>query len=72
MNLLITGANGFIGRALISRLLSERTPGERACLICGKYEGRAVPAWAGFPRPPGGHLIDDGSPAATCAARRWR
>jgi len=43
-----------------SRLLSGHTPCGRDCLICGKYEGRAVPAWAGFPRPPGGHLIDDG------------
>lgn len=42
-----------------SRLLSGRTPGERACLICAKYAGDPVPPWAGFPVPPGGHLIDD-------------
>ncbi len=44
-----------------SRLLSGRTPRERDCLVCGKYAGEAVPAWAGFPVPPGGHLIDDGT-----------
>jgi diadenosine tetraphosphate (Ap4A) HIT family hydrolase len=43
-----------------SRLLSERTPHERECLVCAKYSGRPVPAWAGFPIPPGGHLVDDG------------
>jgi diadenosine tetraphosphate (Ap4A) HIT family hydrolase len=44
-----------------SRLLSGRTPGERECLICAKYAGLPVPAWAGFPVPPGGHLVDDGT-----------
>lgn len=44
-----------------SRQLSDRTPRGRDCLICGKYEGRTVPAWAGFPVPPGGHLVDDGT-----------
>jgi diadenosine tetraphosphate (Ap4A) HIT family hydrolase len=43
-----------------TRLLSGRTPGGRECLVCAKYAGRPVPAWAGFPTPPGGHLVDDG------------
>ena len=42
-----------------SRLLSGRTPGGRECLICAKYAGRPVPAWAGFAVPPGRHLVDD-------------
>jgi diadenosine tetraphosphate (Ap4A) HIT family hydrolase len=46
-----------------SRLLSGRPAGERECLICAKYAGLPVPAWAGFAVPPGGHLFDDG---------RWR
>jgi diadenosine tetraphosphate (Ap4A) HIT family hydrolase len=45
----------------VSRLLSGRTPHERECLICAKYAGRSVPAWAGFAVPPGGHLVDDGT-----------
>lgn len=44
-----------------SRLLSSRTASGSVCLICAKYEGQAVPAWAGYPIPPGGHLIDDGT-----------
>jgi diadenosine tetraphosphate (Ap4A) HIT family hydrolase len=32
---------------------------EDACLVCRKYRGGAVPAWAGRAVPPGGHLIDD-------------
>ncbi|MBV2156635.1 HIT family protein [Kitasatospora sp. SUK 42] len=45
-----------------SRLLNGRSPdGQHQCLICGKYEGNTVPAWAGFPVPPGGHLVDDGT-----------
>ncbi|WP_405090092.1 hypothetical protein OG767_20760 [Micromonospora sp. NBC_01392] len=43
-----------------TRLLSGRTPEERQCLVCAKYAGLPVPAWAGFPVPPGGHLVDDG------------
>ncbi|MEE4542482.1 hypothetical protein V2S66_10965 [Streptomyces sp. V4-01] len=43
-----------------SRLLAGRTAHEPDCLICAKYEGRPVPAWAGYPVPPGGHLVDDG------------
>jgi diadenosine tetraphosphate (Ap4A) HIT family hydrolase len=42
-----------------SRLLSGRVPGAPTCLICGKYAGNPMPAWAGFPVPPGGHLVDD-------------
>lgn len=30
-----------------------------SCLICRKYAGGPVPAWAGWQFPPGGHLIDD-------------
>jgi diadenosine tetraphosphate (Ap4A) HIT family hydrolase len=45
----------------VSRLLTGRDPHERQCLICAKYAGRPVPAWAGFPVPPGGHLVDDGT-----------
>lgn len=41
-----------------TRLLSGRVPGDRECLICAKYAGKTVPAWAGFPVPPGGHLVD--------------
>jgi diadenosine tetraphosphate (Ap4A) HIT family hydrolase len=29
------------------------------CLICRKYTGGPVPAWAGWAEPPGGHLVDD-------------
>lgn len=43
-----------------TRLLSGREPRGRDCLICAKYDERPVPAWAGFPVPPGGHLVDDG------------
>lgn len=42
-----------------SRLLSGRTAAGRECLVCAKYAGRPVPAWAGFAAPPGGHLVDD-------------
>jgi diadenosine tetraphosphate (Ap4A) HIT family hydrolase len=42
-----------------SRLLAGRTAHEPDCLICAKYDGRPVPAWAGYPVPPGGHLVDD-------------
>lgn len=42
-----------------SRLLSGRAAGGRECLICAKYAGRPVPAWAGFAVPPGRHLVDD-------------
>ncbi|MDQ0956464.1 diadenosine tetraphosphate (Ap4A) HIT family hydrolase [Streptomyces sp. B4I13] len=44
-----------------SRLLDGRAPRAEDCLICGKYAGLPVPAWAGFPVPPGGHLVDDGT-----------
>lgn len=44
-----------------SRLLSGREPGGRECLVCAKYANLPVPAWAGFPTPPGGHLVDDGT-----------
>src|ERR1700685_190776 len=50
MNLLITGANGFIGRALISRLLSEDSarlaslsPIGRLTLIDLEFDGPEVP-----------------------------
>lgn len=43
-----------------SRLLTGREPRDQSCLICAKYAGEAVPAWAGFADPPGGHLVDDG------------
>ncbi len=46
-----------------SRLLSPNAPREHECLICVKYRGGAIPAYGGYPQPPGGHLIDDG---------RWR
>ncbi|MET7422529.1 DUF6182 family protein [Dactylosporangium sp. NPDC005555] len=44
-----------------TRLLDGRTPDGRQCLVCAKYAGAPVPAWAGLPVPPGGHLIDDGT-----------
>ncbi|MEU2436636.1 hypothetical protein ABZ595_10580 [Streptomyces rubradiris] len=44
----------------VSRLLGRHTAKDRHCLICAKYAGEPVPAWAGRPVPPGGHLIDDG------------
>ncbi len=43
-----------------SRLLAGRTAQQPDCLICAKYDDRPVPAWAGHPVPPGGHLVDDG------------
>src|ERR1700722_1160286 len=50
MNLLITGANGFIGRALTSRLLTERTaplaglgPIGRLTLIDLGFDGSEIP-----------------------------
>jgi diadenosine tetraphosphate (Ap4A) HIT family hydrolase len=48
----------------VSRLLSGgalQDPQEERCLICAKYAGQPVPAWAGRPEPPGGHLVDDGT-----------
>lgn len=45
----------------VGRLLSGATPQEGRCLICAKYAGEPVPAWAGRPVPPGGHLVDDGT-----------
>ncbi|MGD3112660.1 HIT family protein [Streptomyces sp. YGL11-2] len=47
--------------APVSRLLRNSTPLEERCLICEKYAGEPVPAWAGRPVPPGGHLVDDGT-----------
>ncbi|WP_406438028.1 hypothetical protein OHB14_56120 [Streptomyces sp. NBC_01613] len=44
-----------------SRLLSGRSPLPQDCLICRKYAGEPVPPWAGFAKPPGGHVIDDGT-----------
>jgi diadenosine tetraphosphate (Ap4A) HIT family hydrolase len=43
-----------------TRLLSGREPEGTSCLVCAKYAGDPVPAWAGYPVPPGGHLIDNG------------
>lgn len=43
-----------------SRLLEAFTPSEPHCHICVKYEGATLPAHAGHPTPPGGHLLDDG------------
>lgn len=45
----------------VSRLLSGGAPQEEHCLICAKYAEQPVPAWAGRPVPPGGHLVDDGT-----------
>ncbi|MFG3587502.1 hypothetical protein [Streptomyces sp. NPDC047990] len=45
----------------VSRLLGDVEGDPQRCLICAKYAGEAVPAWAGRPQPPGGHLIDDGT-----------
>ncbi|MEU9478090.1 hypothetical protein [Streptomyces sp. NPDC048191] len=45
----------------VSRLLGGSEPGQERCLICAKYAGEPVPAWAGRPVPPGGHLVDDGT-----------
>lgn len=48
----------------VSRLLSSgalQAPQEEHCLICAKYAGHPVPAWAGRSAPPGGHLVDDGT-----------
>ena len=47
----------------LSRLLDagagDTVGADAACLICRKYAGGMVPAWAGTAVPPGGHLIDD-------------
>lgn len=43
----------------VSRLLGGDASQQERCLICAKYAGEPVPAWAGHPVPPGGHLIDD-------------
>lgn len=43
-----------------SRLLDAFTPREPHCHICVKYQGGTLPAHAGYPTPPGGHLLDDG------------
>ncbi|MER5751335.1 hypothetical protein [Streptomyces sp. NPDC002088] len=45
----------------VSRLLGDSVPQQERCLICAKYAGEPVPAWAGRPVPPGGHLVDDGT-----------
>jgi diadenosine tetraphosphate (Ap4A) HIT family hydrolase len=45
----------------VSRLLGTSAPQQERCLICAKYAGETVPAWAGRPVPPGGHLVDDGT-----------
>ncbi|MCF3124275.1 hypothetical protein IPZ68_31870 [Streptomyces arenae] len=45
----------------VSRLLGDSAPLTERCLICEKYAGEPVPAWAGRPVPPGGHLVDDGT-----------
>ncbi|MEU3983400.1 hypothetical protein AB0F77_25500 [Streptomyces sp. NPDC026672] len=45
----------------VSRLLGDAEGDPQRCLICAKYAGEAVPAWAGRPVPPGGHLVDDGT-----------
>lgn len=45
----------------VSRLLGDRAAQEQRCLVCAKYRGEPVPAWAGRPVPPGGHLVDDGT-----------
>ncbi|MER5322514.1 HIT family protein [Streptosporangium roseum] len=42
-----------------SRTLDAHTAEPPQCLVCGKYAGEAVPAWAGRPVPPGGHLIEN-------------
>lgn len=44
----------------VTRLLDATGPAPASCLICRKYDGDAVPAWAGRAEPPGGHLVDDG------------
>lgn len=41
------------------RLDAARTGTMPSCLICRKYAGGTVPAWAGRAEPPGKHLIDD-------------
>ena len=43
-----------------SRLLSAHQLREHECAICVKYQGGALPAYGGYPTPPGGHLLDDG------------
>jgi len=43
-----------------SRLLSAHRLREHECAICVKYRGGALPAYGGYPTPPGGHLLDDG------------
>ena len=45
----------------VSRLLGDSTPQQDRCLICAKYAKEPVPAWAGRPVPPGGHVVDDGT-----------
>lgn len=47
-------------RDAFSRLLSGHPSQELECLICVKYQGGALPAYGGYPTPPGGHLVDDG------------
>jgi diadenosine tetraphosphate (Ap4A) HIT family hydrolase len=44
----------------VRRLLDGATPTPYPdCLICRKYAGGPIPAWAGWAQPPGGHLVDD-------------
>lgn len=43
-----------------SRLLTAHRYHGHECLICVKYQGGALPAYGGYPTPPGGHLLDDG------------
>lgn len=44
----------------VRRLLdAASTNGHPGCLVCRKYAGGPIPAWAGWADPPGHHLIDD-------------
>ncbi|HZN18576.1 MAG TPA: hypothetical protein VFB84_10395 [Micromonosporaceae bacterium] len=44
----------------LRRLLDGAAPADLpSCLVCRKYAGGPVPAWAGRAEPPGKHLVDD-------------